>query len=167
MSFMGDKNLDMNLMLLLNDKEIGIVCQVNKYAQKLCSDPIFWRRRLVQKYHITPEKINRILKNFDFLGPQDLYIFINSSRSDGKLLLLWMEEVIDTYSLESSDLSQSDLIVKEMNSNNISSEKIKKLKTDLERTFWLEMSHKYYTISPLTLNENRLLFQKFRPIQKY
>lgn len=96
MSFTRDKNLDMDLMLMLTDKEIGIVCQVNKYAQKLCADPTFWRKRLIQKYSITPEKINTILKNFNFEDIKDLYIFLGPQVSDGKQKLSWINDLIDT-----------------------------------------------------------------------
>ena len=44
--FTGNRDTDLIILSQLTDKDLGIVCQVNKYVEKLCEDENFWRNRL-------------------------------------------------------------------------------------------------------------------------
>jgi hypothetical protein len=59
MAFTGIKDTDFLILNQLSDYELGKVCQVNKYAEKLCKDDTFWLNRISQNVH---DSIN---KNFE------------------------------------------------------------------------------------------------------
>jgi hypothetical protein len=46
MTFTGIKDTDFLILNQLSDYELGKVCQVNKYAEKLCKDENFWLNRI-------------------------------------------------------------------------------------------------------------------------
>ena len=47
MRFSGNKDTDFLILMQLNDRELGTVCQVNKYVRSLCEDDIFWMNRII------------------------------------------------------------------------------------------------------------------------
>lgn len=46
----GIKDVDYLILDKMRDKDLANFCQVNKYAEKLCSNEIFWKNRFIQKY---------------------------------------------------------------------------------------------------------------------
>jgi hypothetical protein len=77
MSLTGNKETDMLILLDLEDEDLKSFCSVNKQANKICQDPIFWMNKLIRKFSIAPEKVNR-LKKYLNLSTKDLYIYIQS-----------------------------------------------------------------------------------------
>jgi hypothetical protein len=49
MSLTGIKDGDILILLQLKDRELGPVCQANKYVASLCKDDNFWKIRIVNK----------------------------------------------------------------------------------------------------------------------
>jgi hypothetical protein len=88
MSFIGNKDVDRELMMHLNDRELGLVCAVNRYAKSLCDEPIFWRNRIMRIFGITNENINELIENYKFDTPRALYIYLR--KPDNKYMLPWM-----------------------------------------------------------------------------
>ena len=48
--FTGNKNLDLMILGNLDDKDLFNVCIVNKYANNLCQNELFWKNRFIQKF---------------------------------------------------------------------------------------------------------------------
>ena len=46
----GNKNLDLKVLSNLDDRSLLNVCVVNRYANQLCKDENFWRKRFVTKF---------------------------------------------------------------------------------------------------------------------
>lgn len=45
----GVKDVDLKILQELTDKELSIVCSVNKKVAELCNDESFWMNRLILK----------------------------------------------------------------------------------------------------------------------
>jgi hypothetical protein len=76
MSLTGNKDTDTLILFQLSDKELGMVCSVNKYVKKLCSDPSFWRKKLIQRFKLSENELHFLEK---YLGdPKELYIFLTT-----------------------------------------------------------------------------------------
>lgn len=48
--FSGNKNVDTKIINQLDDKELQIVCQMNKYVNSICKDDNFWMNRFVNRF---------------------------------------------------------------------------------------------------------------------
>lgn len=63
MSLSGHKDTDMLILLQLEDRELGPVCQANSYIRNICKDENFWKMRVVNKikksYEGNPKYVNR------------------------------------------------------------------------------------------------------------
>ena len=46
----GNKDVDIIIINMLNDYELGQVCQANRYVNSICNDEKFWRIRTYEKY---------------------------------------------------------------------------------------------------------------------
>ena len=44
------KDVDMEILNNLNDKDLLAFCSTDKYAKSICNDQIFWQRRVISKY---------------------------------------------------------------------------------------------------------------------
>ena len=87
----GIKDLDFKILMLLEDKELGNVCQANKYTYSLCKDNIFWLTRTQLKFGRSVEDIKSItkfLKNRHYL---QTYIWI---KEKDKILENLLREII-------------------------------------------------------------------------
>lgn len=49
-SFVGIRELDQEILLNLDDKSLARACQIDKWTQSLCANPLFWRERTLRKY---------------------------------------------------------------------------------------------------------------------
>ena len=49
MSLTGVRDVDMNIILQLEDRELPRVCAVNKYVNEICESDAFWYRRLINR----------------------------------------------------------------------------------------------------------------------
>ena len=75
------KDIDLLILEKLNDKDLLVICQVNKYMKDLCNDNNFWRNRFETKFgkDIAQKPINKeyyfeVLKfanNYKKLNPID------------------------------------------------------------------------------------------------
>lgn len=48
-TFTGNKDIDMSIINRLNDQDLALVCQVNKYVNSFCKSDIFWMNRVKAK----------------------------------------------------------------------------------------------------------------------
>lgn len=84
--FSGNKDVDYIILSKLNDKDLLSVCLVNKYANKLCRNDIFWKNRYKQKFKKKIElKDNSWRKTYLYLlqllepYQKNIFIFITNS----------------------------------------------------------------------------------------
>ena len=49
-SFTGIRELDQEILLELDDTSLDRACYVDKWTQSICTDPLFWRERILRKY---------------------------------------------------------------------------------------------------------------------
>ena len=91
MSLIGDINLDTDLIMKLNDRELGMVCQVNRKARQICNSPLLWRKRLQYFFPLNNDKINYILEHYTFTL-KELYIMLRNA-SNFRLMIKWLEEI--------------------------------------------------------------------------
>ena len=54
MSFTGNKDTDLMVFQLLNDKDLAKILRINKYCKNLLKDEGFWKRRLLDTKDILP-----------------------------------------------------------------------------------------------------------------
>lgn len=62
MNLTGIKDLDLEILKKMDDRELGKICLINRYFQELCKNEDFWRNRTVERfseYLGNVEKINR------------------------------------------------------------------------------------------------------------
>lgn len=76
MALTGIKDVDMKIIDNLNDVELGKVCTVNKYVNKLCNEEIFWVNRIRRIYPITTEELNQMKEYLLFPSYKELYIWL-------------------------------------------------------------------------------------------
>ena len=91
MSLIGDINLDTDLIMKLNDRELGMVCQVNRKARQICNSPLLWRKRLEYFFPLDNDKIDFILEHYTFTL-KELYIMLRNA-SNFRLMIKWLEEI--------------------------------------------------------------------------
>jgi hypothetical protein len=48
--FTGQKDVDIMILNLLEDKDLISLCETNKYVNSICNNDTFWRDRIVYKY---------------------------------------------------------------------------------------------------------------------
>jgi hypothetical protein len=71
--FTGNKDVDFTILNMLDDRELGKVCQVNKYAKSLCENEIFWINRFEKKFGKIL-KIEEVRKEFNVKDWKTFYI---------------------------------------------------------------------------------------------
>ena len=91
MSLTGNIDIDTDLMMKLDDRELGMVCQVNRKARQICNNPLFWRKRLQYFFPLDNDKINFILEHYTFTL-KELYIMLRNA-SNFRLMIKWLEEI--------------------------------------------------------------------------
>ena len=70
------KDVDLKILQQLDDKELPVVCSVNKYVAELCNDESFWLTRLLNKEVYTLPEIQDFKGNFTY---KEIYrhLFLN------------------------------------------------------------------------------------------
>ena len=60
-TFTTNKDVDIDILNRLDDEDLVSFCSVDKYANSLCNDEEFWKRRVVTKYgkYLKPEVIQK------------------------------------------------------------------------------------------------------------
>lgn len=53
--FTGQKDVDITLLNLLEDKDLINMCLTNKYINSICENDNFWRDRIINKYRTLPD----------------------------------------------------------------------------------------------------------------
>lgn len=74
----GNKDADFIILMMLNDYELGKVCQANKYVNSLCNDSEFWLNRIMAKYSLSGQET---LEMRDYLGistMKELYMYLKT-----------------------------------------------------------------------------------------
>ncbi len=61
----GNKDVDRKILNTLEDKDLVNVCQVNKKAQSLCNDQVFWMNRVFLKFGYVGGDVLRANKGTD------------------------------------------------------------------------------------------------------
>jgi ankyrin repeat protein len=56
MSFLTGRDTDLLILEKLNDRDLLNICLINKEANKLCNNEIFWRKRFLKKWGTTEIK---------------------------------------------------------------------------------------------------------------
>ena len=94
MSLTGVKDVDMEIILQLDDRELPRVCAVNKYVNEICQSDAFWYKRLINritkvrddnfsKYKeikmisVTGEKIREMQRFYGLKSLKELNNFLN------------------------------------------------------------------------------------------
>ena len=53
--FTGQKDVDITILNLLEDKDLINMCKTNKYVNSICENDNFWRDRIIKKYNVLPD----------------------------------------------------------------------------------------------------------------
>ena len=53
--FTGQKDVDITILNLLEDKDLINMCKTNKYVYSICENDTFWRDRIINKYNVLPD----------------------------------------------------------------------------------------------------------------
>jgi hypothetical protein len=59
----GIKDVDLLILEKLNDKDLLSFCSVDKYANDLCKNEMFWKRRVFEKFGNIKKDVNRTWRN--------------------------------------------------------------------------------------------------------
>ena len=79
----GNKDADFLILMELNDRELGVVCQANKYVSSLCKDERFWLNRLLLNFTSYTPVIARDMKNYlEFDSWKEFYIWLKQQHND-------------------------------------------------------------------------------------
>ena len=112
MSLTGIKDVDMNIILQLEDRELPWVCAVNKYVNEICESDTFWYRRLINritkvrddnlsKYKqlkiidVTGERIREMQRFFGYKSLKELNMFLNELPPNAVYLLYYDFQSLD------------------------------------------------------------------------
>ena len=49
-SFVGIREIDREILLEMDDQSLDRACYVDKWTQSICTDPLFWREKILRKY---------------------------------------------------------------------------------------------------------------------
>ena len=75
----GNKDADFLILMKLNDKELSLVCQANKYVNSLCKDDRFWLNRILLNFPDYSSTLARDMKNYlEFDSWKEFYIWLKS-----------------------------------------------------------------------------------------
>jgi hypothetical protein len=88
MSLTGNKETDFLVLMELNDEELGKVCQVNKYVNKLCNDDNFYRKRIYLNYKYSPQIANSMKNYLAFDTWKEYYIWLSFLSEEERNLIV-------------------------------------------------------------------------------
>ena len=60
----GVKELDMEILRYLTDKELSDMCRINNYFRDICQNENFWRLKVLDKYGVKDKPVNKTWKEF-------------------------------------------------------------------------------------------------------
>ena len=126
MSLIGNKDVDMEILLKLNDSKIPRVCAVNRYVNQICESDIFWYRKLIDRIEkvkkdnfsrvkdlldreVNGEGIREMMKFFGFETPKQLYQYLNRFQEKSLYLIYFQPDagdlqVNDNYEIDKNKL---------------------------------------------------------------
>lgn len=81
----GYKDTDYELLMKLNDHELGVVCQSNKKIKQICDDENFWMNRSIKFYNISASRLNRLKRFLEFTDSKKLYMNLKDKREQVRL----------------------------------------------------------------------------------
>ena len=126
MSLTGVKDVDMEIILQLEDKELPRVCAVNRYVNEICQSDAFWYRRLINritkvrddnlsKYKnlilidITGARIREMQRFYGLKSLKDLNIFLNELPANAAYIAYHGFSEIDDRIKETYNINENDL----------------------------------------------------------
>ena len=126
MSLTGVRDVDMEIILQLEDKELPRVCAVNKYVNEICQSDAFWYRRLLNritkvrddnlsKYKklilidITGERIKEMQRFYGLKTLKDLNSFLNELPQNAVYLAYYSFSSVDDYIKDLYDVNENEL----------------------------------------------------------
>ena len=106
MNLTGLKDVDMEIILQLEDRELPRVCAVNKYVNEICQSDAFWYKRLISRIakvrninlsnykelkiiDINGERIREMQRFFGLKSLKELNIFLNELPPNADYLLYY------------------------------------------------------------------------------
>ena len=112
----GNRDVDMEIILQLEDRELPAVCAVNKYVNQICESDAFWYRRLINritrakddnlsKYKnllmtdINGEKIREMQRFLGFKTLKELNAFLNELQPSTEYLAYY-SSAIDSFQVD-------------------------------------------------------------------
>jgi hypothetical protein len=78
----GDKNVNFTILMQLNDKELSMVCSVNKYVNELCKDETFWFNRVLLTFHYSPIIAKDMKSYLQFDNWKEFYFWLQEENFD-------------------------------------------------------------------------------------
>lgn len=73
----GNKDTDILIINMLNDYELGKVCQANRYVNTICNDETFWRIRIYEKYGNRLKEFDVDISKYRKTSWKDYYILLS------------------------------------------------------------------------------------------
>ena len=85
----GDKNINFMILMKLNDKELSMVCSVNKYVNELCKDDTFWFNRVLLTFNFSPLVAREMKTYLQFDNWKEFYVWLQEENfSPGRLNII-------------------------------------------------------------------------------
>ena len=126
MSLTGVKDVDMEIILQLEDRELPRVCAVNRYVNEICQSDAFWYRRLINritkvrddnlsKYKnlilidITGARIREMQRFYGLKSLKNLNIFLNELPANAAYIAYHGFSEIDDRIKETYNINENDL----------------------------------------------------------
>lgn len=80
MSLTGHKDTDYKLLMDIDDRELGMVCQVNKKVNEICNDDAFWFARIIEKLYLQDfvDNVSKLKDFLEFDNYKELYIYLKT-----------------------------------------------------------------------------------------
>ena len=72
----GDKNVNFLILMKLTDKELSMVCSVNKYVNELCKDDTFWFNRVLLTFNLEPFVVRDMKSYLQFDNWKEFYFWL-------------------------------------------------------------------------------------------
>ena len=81
----GNKDADILIINMLNDYELGKVCQANRHVNAICNDEKFWRIRIYEKYGNRLREFDVDISKYRKTSWKDYYVLLSKvAKKTGK-----------------------------------------------------------------------------------
>jgi hypothetical protein len=123
-SISGIKDVDVEILLNLDNKDLINVCLTNSHFREICESNAFWRRRVMKEAKISNDNLNFLIEYLNFeptlKGVQELYNFLilDDAPITKTKLLLNSKEIDDTVKDKLNNFIETPGFIKEHGSKN-------------------------------------------------